>query len=35
LLLRLLRALLGDQLGQHELLGQAAEGDVIHGDTDC
>lgn len=35
LLLRLLRALLGDQLGQHQLLGQAAEGDVIHGDTDC
>jgi hypothetical protein len=29
----LLRALFGDQFSQHQLLGQAAEGDVIHGDT--
>ncbi len=31
LLIRLLRTLLGEQFGQHQLLGQAAEGDVIHG----
>ncbi|MNN82027.1 hypothetical protein D3C76_1319580 [compost metagenome] len=33
LLIRLLRTLLGEQFGQHQLLGQAAEGDVIHVDT--
>ncbi|MNG11341.1 hypothetical protein D3C84_948760 [compost metagenome] len=33
LLIRLLRALVGEQLGKHQLLGQTAKGDVIHGDT--
>jgi hypothetical protein len=32
-LISLLRALFRDQFGQHQLLGQAAEGNVIHGNT--
>lgn len=33
LLIRLLRAFVSEQFGQHQLLGQAAKGDVVHGDT--
>jgi hypothetical protein len=33
LLRGLLRAFVREQLGQDQLLGQAAEGDVIHCDT--
>jgi hypothetical protein len=33
LLIRLLRAFVSEQLGQDQLLGQTAEGDVIHWDT--
>jgi hypothetical protein len=32
-LVGLLRALFSDQFGQHQLLGQATKGDVIHGNT--
>ena len=33
LLIRLLRAFVSEQLGQDQLLGQTAKGDVIHWDT--